>query len=401
MKLLNILIVLLALGSEIKADDTFSFLEEAARNNNTRLNELVAKGTVTDGPAVRYIRTLLSVGISKIIYSIPFPETKAVTEFEWRTMDFDDLFDEPHLMRQDSHHARFVNAYRRWASPVIEGLDSFPEAHPSAGSAEAIKDTLSVIHGNNPELRLHMFEGDYEGVTAYATSMGFQVVKHFRTEEVINSLSDRVKAGEIWYISQPSALDGNLWNGYDDFMQKTEAAGLRVLVDTAYVGTVTKNYKIKVDYPHIDAVFFSLSKPFGVYYQRIGGVFVKKVNRLLQGNVWTKNLPSLRIGEALMKRYGVFDIARKYQPTQQDVIDFFSRKTGIRLIPSDVITVAHLPTAAADIPEEYRSLCRGNPAAGFFRPCLVPSMIALIKRNAQCGGNMKELAVRTAEGTTH
>ncbi len=353
-----------------------STYDESQRN----LDRLIEEGKVENGPWISDRRYQLGFGASKIIYSIPYNETKEITERVWRTTPFEELFGDPHLAKQDPEHNRFVNAYREWAKPVLQGLDEFAYAHPAAGSAEAIKDTLSVLHGNNPQARLHMFDGDYEGVVAYASAMNFQVIKHARTEAGIRDIAKQIKPGDVWYISEPSALDGNIWSGYDSFMKTTQDLDLKVLVDTAYVGTIARDYKIRVDYPHIAGVFFSLSKPFGVYYQRIGGVFVKSPNKLLQGNVWTKNLIGLRVGEALMKAHDVFDIARTYRWAQTAAIQEFNKLTGIGILPSDVITVGYLPQEKVkEVPKEFQNLFRGHCTHGFFRPCFVPSMISSIK----------------------
>jgi hypothetical protein len=79
-------------------------------------------------------------------------------------------------------------------------------------------------------------------------------------------------------LSQPSAIDGNLWPGYGDFLQHMAERHpqVEVMLDLCYVGLLARDYAIEIGYPNIVRLFFSLSKIFGVYYHRMGGVFSKR-----------------------------------------------------------------------------------------------------------------------------
>jgi len=346
-----------------------------------RLDSLAEREMIAEGAGLQSKRNLLGLGIAKVVYALPFPETRDITERVWNTTKFDDLFSEPYTSRQDGMHLSFENSYRNWSAPVLKGLDQFKHSHPAAGSAEAIKDVLSVLNGNNRDITLHMFEGDYEGITAYATAMGLKIVKHPRTDETIKNLSKLMKKGDAFYISQPSAIDGNVWPEYDRFMKATQKVGARVLVDLAYVGTVARGYNIDVSYSNIEAVFFSLSKAFGVYYQRIGGVFVKEPIKLLQGNVWTKNLISLKIGMELMDSHGVYELPRTYQWAQNVAINHFNLShPKFSIKPSDVILLGFSQIDHGALPTpELNSIVRGSPGVSYFRPNLTPLMIQLVE----------------------
>ncbi len=254
--------------------------------------------------------------------------------------------------------------------------------YPSNGSSEAIKDTIAWLRGENPGLTIHIFEGEYEGVPAYAQGLNITIKRYPRTAAGIANMRTQVKPGDIFYLSQPSGIDGNLWDGYRDFMEGIQDLELKVLVDLAYVGAVAKPYQIKVDYPNVEAVFFSLSKSFGTYYQRIGGAFTKRPQPMLYGNMWFKNLLSLRIGSELLKQFDVYHLPRMYQWAQTAAIQRVALATGHEIKASDVILLSHIP-ADRNSPVaqgDNAMLYRGADVGGVVRYCLTPMMDVLVKR---------------------
>lgn len=76
---------------------------------------------------------------------------------------------------------------------------------------------------------------------------------------------------------------------------------VKFVVDITYVGLVQKTFWLKLDtLPNVEAVVFSLSKTFGVYYERIGGVFLRKEHAGFGGLGWFKNVRSIVIGLELL-----------------------------------------------------------------------------------------------------
>ena len=69
------------------------------------------------------------------------------------------------------------------------------------------------------------------------------------------------------------------------------------------------------------AVIFSLSKPFGVYYHRIGGVLTRAEVPTLRGHLWFKNLFSLHLGERLMAAHGARELPARYAALQQRALN--------------------------------------------------------------------------------
>jgi|GEM_PF-1885129 len=362
------------------------------------VERLVEEDKVEGGRFLPLALDLLATGITTTVYALPYPETEKLTTQFWLNEDlFNTLFAAAYTRRQDQAHVPFVTAYLSWSAEVVKGLNDFEYAYISNGSSEAIKDTVAQIAKKRastlelqiqalqegkelpPLPRIHVFEGEYEGISAYASAHGVELVKHPRGKETILKLPTLTNQGDYFYISQPSAIDGNLWTDYDLFMQKSKSADIKVLVDLAYVGVVANPYHIDVSHSHIESVFYSLSKSFGAYYQRIGGVFTRKENPLLFGNKWFKNLASLGVGTLLLNNHDVYDLPRKHRWAQDAVINESNAKWGTTLQPSDVVLLAHQAASLDEVPDELRTVYRrNNKEEGTLRPCLTPGMDILI-----------------------
>ncbi len=131
-----------------------------------------------------------------------------------------------------------------------------------------------------------------------------QVIQHNRQFwKDLERDSDAMRPGDCFYLSQPSSIDGNTWDDADEFIKMMAHTHpyVRIRLDLCYLGTTTRPFKLlNANMFNVDMIFFSLSKVFGVYYHRIGGVFCKRKLPGLFGNRWFKNLFSLQLGCELM-----------------------------------------------------------------------------------------------------
>jgi hypothetical protein len=120
-------------------------------------------------------------------------------------------------------------------------------------------------------------------------------------------------------------------------------------------------------------------KPFGVYYDRIGGLLCRNAMPSLFGNQWFKNLTSLQLGMALLERHDVFDLPRRYKGIQRQAAAQIGRRLGLTLSPSDVSVLAQADPKATPDGELAAFLRRpaGDPDASL-RLCLTPTMAELI-----------------------
>ncbi len=287
--------------------------------------------------------------ITKTVYSLIYPETETLLLKLWEKKPLD-LYRRAYEGHQDRVHRTFFESYKNWIKGSVTLPSNFKE-YPTAGSSEAIRESLADFASKCPRGRIHVFNGDYEGYEALARGYNLEVVKHDR--EDFSSLKD-IKDHEPFYISQPSSINGCYWDKFPDFITYLETNSIKVKVraDLCYVGACTVEKPVDLSSDLVDMVFFSLSKTFGVYYHRIGGVFSKEEIPGLNGNVWFKNLFSLEFGSALLQIYPIGYLPRKYKHLQ-DKAQAKLLSEGIQTSPSDVLFLLH--SSAESNPEYSRN----------------------------------------------
>jgi len=262
--------------------------------------------------------------------------------------------------RQDRYHESFFDTWFDWVDPINKPTGT--HVYPTAGSSEGIRESLAQFASlakYKPHLgvpTIHVFEGEYEGYRALAEPYGIRVVQHSRNNwrKALREIIDDPRKGEgqKFYISHPSSIDGNLWGEFSTFLNAVHnLTNLKVMLDLCYVGCVPEDRygdeKIPADHPVVDTVFFSLSKVFGLYYHRIGGMITHTEHPGLWGNKWFKNLTSLYIGEQFMGRYDCYELPEKYDSMKQQVLEDldgtgqFTPQMGSDLRSSDVFLLAN------------------------------------------------------------
>jgi len=309
-------------------------------------------------------------GFSTAVYGLVLPETRATVARLWSEQP-NELYEAPYEDRQDHAHVVFLDAWQAWLRSHVR----FGDAHfryVTNGSSEAIRESVwSFAHDAAAQRQvpaLHVFAGEYEGYAAYARAAGIPVTAHNRDEWT--EIRYAPNTLHRWYVSQPSAIDGNTWAEFPDFLAATARDGVEVAVDLAYVGATPRLLAIDLSSPNVRYVFFSLSKIFGVFYHRAGGVLSRTPMLGLEGNKWFKNIFSLYLGTALIRESpNPLALPTKYQPTQMEACRLLNERHGLPLSPSDVILLASTP--AGPYPTAFR---RGSG----YRWCLTPTMDRLL-----------------------
>lgn len=319
---------------------------------------------------------LEQLGVRRTVYGFVYPETRALVDSLWAERPHA-LYAEPYRDRQDALHLPFLEAWERWSAPALR-LDraALPCAYATHGSTEAIRETLALhalaryAAGSVP--RIHVFAGEYEGYAAQAAGYGIEVVQHDRGSYA-ESLRRQARAGDRMYLSEPSAIDGNHWDGFGPFLRflAAELPEVELMLDLCYVGCVAREYCLDLRSPNLGAVFFSLSKAFGVYYHRIGGVLSRAPLPGLEGNRWFKNVFSLALGTLLLGRFGVRELPGHYRERQRRAVERVAERTGLPLAPSDALLLAHHPLRP-EHPEAAQLLARGRAGDRVARYCLTP-----------------------------
>lgn len=332
-------------------------------------------------PSQELNKVLLSAGASKTVYALVTPETEKAKIDLYDSVDYLEMFHEAWTAKQDAAHVEFFDTWAAWSAPAVN-LDraKFPFYYPTAGASEPLRHLIYAqanVRTKYGKPTIHVFEGEYEGYKAMAEATGMAVVEHKRDEWRDVRLAEEdednrflLDEDDLFFISQPSAIDGNVWPHFNEFLSRMPEG--TVVADLTYVGaTAPLAEKIDVDQPSVKNVVFSLSKPFGAYYDRVGGVFCREEDPGLFGNKWFKNLTSLALGVGLMQKTTVWGMSQRYRPFQASALLKVSKALGIPLKLSDVYILA---TGDGDVPdtEMTKYLTRG----GHVRVCLTPAIAA-------------------------
>ncbi|MDE1151814.1 MAG: hypothetical protein PW788_04675 [Micavibrio sp.] len=340
----------------------------------------------TPAPTNAALNALLeNAGVSKTVYSYVMPETEAALDalVDGDRAALHHMYREAWTQKQDVMHEAFFATWKAWSSPVLKfDAGDFPFFYTTGGASEALRETI-YAYGHRARAEgfspvIHVFEGDYEGFAAYATAAGIKTVAHNRHDWRAAVL--RVGATDQFYISQPSAIDGNVWGEYPAFAAALyrQQPSADLMLDLTYVGCVARDFTIEAYSPNVQAIFFSLSKPMGVYYHRIGGLLSRQAYPGLFGNKWFKNLLSLKLGTKLMQTYGVHELPQRYAALGQGPALRQARETlGLDLTPADVWMLATATPVNAEDPL-HRYLTRGGRGDEKLRLCLTPSIAHII-----------------------
>lgn len=299
-----------------------------------------------------------------------------------RREPFRDMYRAAWTQKQGDNDRDFFETWRRWASPVVTFDEAlFAHTYPTAGATEGLRSAINNYaacarkEGFSPVI--HVFDGEYEGFAAAAQAAGIPVRSHSRKDW--EAALGCIGPDDQVYLSQPSAIDGNVWGAFDDFARALHdrQPGARILADLTYVGCVARPFHVDVSHPNIQTVFFSLSKPMGAYHHRIGGCVSRQPYPDLFGNKYFNNMLSLKLATEMMRRHGVQELPRKYECAQHAAVADARARLGIDLKPSDVVLLA--TAAPRENPSDLeRYLTRGPEDERLIRLCLTPVMAHMI-----------------------
>lgn len=353
-------------------DNSAKIVDNDLMNNaHDRLNQLLAEA-----------------GVSKIVYALVMPETETTIDTVFgdassqNREQYRSEFREAWTQKQDHVHESFFDRWRTWVKPIVElDAEQFPFRYPTSGASEGLREAIHAYgvqaRQENFEPTIRVFEGEYEGYAAYARAAGIRLVTHPR--RMWQRAVESTTATDQWYLSQPSGIDGNVWDGCSDFVAQLaeRQPTAQVMLDLSYVGCVARDFQITTNFPNVAAVFFSLSKPAGMYYHRIGGMWSRHEYLGLFGNKWFKNVSSLLIGSTFMSRYSVQELPQRYLPQQRCAIEALKAQLHLHLQPADVILLA-IGKPSEPATELERFLLRGPKDEQLVRVCLTARMANLI-----------------------
>ncbi len=339
----------------------------------------------------RHVRYDAAVLVTKTVYSLYLPETRAVVDALWAERPHA-MYERNYERGQDAMHEPFLAA---WRSFVTTGGVRMPSGAghvvPTAGASEGIFAVMAALAtGQLGAMRtvhapkIHVLEGEYEGYGHVAAAVAMPTVVHPHGDDALrDSLRASVVDGDVFFVSAPSAVDGNVWSGLGALLRWVSESlpELRVVVDLTYVGCVDRPIALDLDVPAVAVVLGSSSKPFGVYYHRIGALWSRDPIASLYGNLWFKNLFSLELGRRLLTAFGPTELPRRHRALQAAAL-----RCAIEAgdLPADAATSDVLMLAHARLdrcPESlapYRRVRTGE--GGVLRFCLSPAIDAALVR---------------------
>lgn len=347
---------------------------------------------------------LLAAGASGTVYSLVMPESEAALGAIVGGGDaYYGMYREPWSQKQDDMHVAYFDRWIEWARPIVDFPAAlFPFRYPTAGASEGIfklmAEYLATARRDGFDPSVHMFEGEYEGFPAYAASLGIPLVRHRRQDW--DGVPGGVDPRALFFISQPSAIDGTVWEAFPAFVAAMADArpDVALIPDLTYVGSVARPFAITLDAPNIPAFVLSHSKPFGGYYHRVGGVVSRTELPSLFGNKWFKNLQSLAWATEMMGRHGVFDLPRRYRPVQEDAARRVGTALGVpALTAADVMLLGIAPAGEGE-DGLIGKVMRGSCDERVVRLCLTPAMTSLIDPAMAPGSAPSLLAAWASEG---
>lgn len=297
---------------------------------------------------------------TKTVYCYYFPEVREIISRITKEYPHDIYLRsvDPGL---DDYHEKAVAEYVAHMKDVMPGLVSFPYRYTSAGASESIFHILSNIKAFESHVPLYILDGEYEGYAGYGENIGLKF-----TSVPLESSFENLDKG-IFFISNPSARNGNILP--NDLIEKIGNAGHEIIFDATYVG-LTDPKEFLVDHPSIRSVIVSLSKPFGLYYYRIGFCFSRKELLTLYVNKWFKNILSHLIADEILVKYRSSELVSLYRLYQARAVERLREMYNLPIKPSDVLILAHIHSS--EVPEEKKSEIEEFRRGEWYRFCVTP-----------------------------
>lgn len=262
-------------------------------------------------------------------------------------------------------------------SVILPGITKFENVYPCPGSSDAIVKTLTILKVQGIDT-INVLSGEYEGYGITARALGMKVKEH--DPETLDSRS--IQSG-VWYISNPSAIDGNILP--EGLISGLLDADHKLVLDFAYAGS-TRPYHFNADHENIAAVLLSPSKPYGVFEERVTGFALLRekyfqrdqANNFLYGNRWftdkVRTLQALKLVQDLGPRDdGSTLLYNKYRPVQEEIVRDLIEQHGLPIRVSDAFLLAHLKAEdTANLKEETLKMIAPYQRGKGYRFCLTP-----------------------------
>jgi histidinol-phosphate/aromatic aminotransferase/cobyric acid decarboxylase-like protein len=245
----------------------------------------------------------------------------------------------------------------------VPHLSAFSYRYPTAGSEEGIREYLTLLQSAGVR-QIYVWQGDYEGYRETAKTRNITAV------EVDYDCDPAALPPGHWFLSNPSARNGMIVP--PERIQAIAEAGHKVFYDLSYLGA-TEPHAFDLSHPNVVAAAISFSKPYGLFYYRVGFTFCREAIPCLYANKWFKNIFGLLIADKILDEVDLAALARKYKALQSDIVARINRASGLGLSPSDAFLLAKLPAATvAQLPADRQEAIHKFRRGDWYRFCLTP-----------------------------
>ncbi len=304
------------------------------------------------------------------VYSYYFPEVRSIIDRLTATYPHDVFLQsiEPGL---DNFHLPVIGAYLDHFRGQLPDLPDFPHRYVTSGASEAIFHILAQIAASPKKEPLYVLAGEYEGYTGYGRNLNLSFSTAVETSSLLT-----LPPG-IVFLSNPSARDGNIIS--DEEILAICEAGHKLVYDITYVG-LTDPHHFGLAHENIIAVIASLSKPFGIYYHRLGFAFTRFEMKTLEVNKWFKNIFSLLLAQNILTTIGERELVDRYRPTQTEAVNQIGEDFGFVPKPSQVVLLAS--TERNGLPEDKKEAWGKYNRHHNYRFCLTPYFLAKEKKRS-------------------
>lgn len=299
---------------------------------------------------------------TRVVYSYYFPEVRQTIS------EITEVYPHEVFLRSitpglDSFHEPILDLYVDKYKSFLPGLSFFPYRYVSSGASESIFHVLAMIAGQTPHPQLYQLEGEYEGFAGYGMNLGLSFTTIAEDADFV-----KLKPG-IWFLSNPNSKLGKILD--ESLLDKIGNAGHKIVLDCSYVG-LTAPHTFLVNHPAVETVIISMSKPYGIYYYRVGFCFSKKEYKTLEVNKWFKNIFSLIIVKALLEKFEADYFFKKYHAFQEKAKAEIEQQLGISCMASDVMLLA----IGNEVTEANKQKLAMFNRSGVYRFCLTPYLLS-------------------------
>ena len=245
----------------------------------------------------------------------------------------------------------------------VPHLAQFSHRYPTAGSEEGIREYLTFLQSEGVG-QIYVWKGDYEGYRETAKT------RNIATVEVDYDRDPATLAPGYWFLSNPSARNGMIV--LPEKVQAIAEAGHKIFYDLSYLGATAPSL-FDVSHPNVVVAAISFSKPYGLFYYRVGFMLCRDPIPALYANKWFKNVFGLLVADRILDEIDPVALARKYKAIQADIVEQINQSFELGLSASDAFLLAKLSASdAAQLPVERRDVIGKFRRGDWYRFCLTP-----------------------------